>query len=214
MTGHDSGHNTAPGHLADNLVHFVRALRHAGIRTGPAQLETAIHAVEVAGLRSKEDFYHTLRAVLITRAEDLTLFHQVFQMFWRDPDFLGRMLHLTSPKLEDKDPPPPKAAAHRRASEALQDKPEGRKPPRTREEITRDGQATATTHELLGAMDFEQMSAAELREAEDAVRALSLPLPSLPARRFRTGAQGRRPDPGATFRAAMRRGGDMAALMH
>lgn len=201
------------GVLADNLVHFVRALRHAGIRTGPAQLETAIRAVEVTGLRSRDDFYHSLRAVLITRAEDLTLFHQVFHMFWRDPDFLGRMLHLTSPKLQDKAPPPPKAAAHRRASEALQDRPEGRQPPRAREEITRDGRVTASANEILGAMDFEQMSAAELREAEDAVRRLALPLPNLPARRFRPGTRGRRPDPGATLRAAMRRGGDMATLV-
>lgn len=203
---------TQSGTLADNLVHFARALRHAGIRTGPAQLKTASEALQVAGLRSREDVYHTLRAVLITRAEDLALYHQVFQMFWRDPDFLGRMLHLTSPKLQDDTPPPPKSAAHRRASEALQDRPEGHEPPRTREEITRDARVSASGNEVLGPMDFEQMSAAELRAAEAAIRALKLPVPPLPARRFRPGTVGQRTDAQATLRRAMRTGGEVARL--
>lgn len=172
------------GHLADNLVHFARALRKAGIRTGPAQLQTAIEATLVAGLGNRQDFYHTLRAVLVTRAEDLVLFHQVFEMFWRDPDFLGRMLHLTSPKLQDDAPPPSKAAAHRRASEALGDRPEGREPPRTREEITRDARASASVNEVLGAMDFEQMSARDLREAEAAIRSLEYPCRRCPPAGF------------------------------
>lgn len=203
----------ADGHLADNMVHFARALRHAGIRTGPAQLETAIRAVQVTGLSSRQDFFHTLRAILVTRAEDLALFQQVFQMFWRDPDFLGRMLHLTSPKLQDDKPPPPKSAAHRRASDALLDRPEGRQPPRTREEITRDARVTASDTEVLGAMDFEQMSAAELRAAEAAITALELPVPPLPARRFRPGNHGPRPDHAATLRAAMRQGGEIGAIV-
>ena len=204
---------TAEGRMADNLVHFARALRHAGIRTGPAQLETAIRALRETSIGNREDFYHTLRAVLITRAEDLALFHQVFQMFWRDPDFLGRMLHLTSPKLEDKTPPPPKPAAHRRAADALQDRPESPRPPKPREEITRDARVTSSANEVLGAMDFEQMSSAELREAEAAIRALELPVPRLPARRFQSASQGLKPDPRATLRAAMRRGGEPSNLM-
>jgi len=198
--------------LADNLVHFVRALRHAGIRTGPAQLETAIRALEVSGIGKREDVYNTLRAVLITRAEDLAIFHQVFEMFWRDPDFLGRMLHLASPKLKDDTPPPPKQAAHRRASEALQDRPEAPKPPRPREEITHDARVTASGQEVLGAMDFEQMSAAELRDAEAAIAKLELPVPQLPARRFGIG-HGTKADPRATLRAAMRQGGNITELL-
>ena len=198
--------------LSDNLVHFARALRNAGIRTGPAQLETAVRALQVTGIANRRDVYHTLRAALVTRAEDLQVFHQIFEMFWRDPDFLGRMLHLTSPKLAPDSPPPPKQAAHRRASEALQDRPERPKPPKPREEITRDARVTAASNEVLGVMDFEQMSAAELREAEAAIRSLELPVPRLPARRFRSGP-GLRPDPRATLRAAMRQGGELTSLL-
>ena len=198
--------------LSHNLVHFARALRHAGIRTGPAQLETAIRALEATGIGRRDDVFHTLRATMVTRAEDLALFRQIFEMFWRDPDFLGRMLHLTSPKLEDKSAAAPKAAAHRRASEALQDRPETPDPPKPREEITRDARVTSSANAVLGAMDFEQMSAAELRDAEAAIWALELPVPSLPARRFRPGP-GPRPDPRASLRAAMRQGGEIAQIV-
>ena len=100
------------GGSSRTFVHFAQGLRAAGVRTGPAQLETALGALETTGLRRRGDVFHTLRATLITRVEDWEVFQQVFEMFWRDPDFLGRMLHLTSPKLQDDGPPPPKSAAH------------------------------------------------------------------------------------------------------
>lgn len=193
------------------MVHFARALRQAGVKTGPAQLETAVEAAQATGLSRRDDFYHALRSVLITRPEDLAIFQEVFQMFWRDPDFLGRMLHLTSPKIADDTPPPPKQAGHRRASEALQD--QRAEPPKTREEITVDARASASTQELLGAMDFEQMSTAELRQAERSVAALRLPVPPLPARRFKPAHRGRL-DPRATLRDSLRRGGEVGRLLH
>jgi uncharacterized protein with von Willebrand factor type A (vWA) domain len=76
------------GRLVENILHFTQALRKAGREVGTAQVETAIEAVEAAGFTKRVDFYHILRATLITRAEHLEVFHQVFSMFWRDPDFL------------------------------------------------------------------------------------------------------------------------------
>lgn len=37
------------GRLVENIVHFARALRKAGVKLGTAQVETAIRAVEAAG---------------------------------------------------------------------------------------------------------------------------------------------------------------------
>ena len=56
------------GRLAQNIVHFARALRKAGVRVGPAQVQAAVEAVAVAGFTHRTDFYHTLRATLIHRA--------------------------------------------------------------------------------------------------------------------------------------------------
>ena len=49
------------GRLAENIVHFARALRKAGIRVGPSQTAEAIRAVQAAGFSRKRDFYHILR---------------------------------------------------------------------------------------------------------------------------------------------------------
>ena len=49
--GHDEGR------LADNLVHFSRVLRRAGIRTGTGASVDAIAAVKAIGIGSREEFH-------------------------------------------------------------------------------------------------------------------------------------------------------------
>src|SRR5262249_52903179 len=55
------------GRLAENIVHFARALRAAGIPVGPGAVMDALAAVEAAGVGTREDFYWTLHAVLVKR---------------------------------------------------------------------------------------------------------------------------------------------------
>ena len=43
------------GQLADNIVHFARALRGAGIPVGPGAVLDALAAVETAGIGARED---------------------------------------------------------------------------------------------------------------------------------------------------------------
>lgn len=198
--------------LAENLTLFTRALREAGLRVGTSQLETAARAVSQVGLRSKRDLFYTLEASLLSRAEDRAVFAQVFELFWRDPDFLGRMLHMASPLQRTDEKRPDPKAAHRRAVEAIGQPPERNAPP-PREEVTRDALFSWSGNEVLCAMDFEQMSAAELRLAEAAIGSLQLPVRMLPARRFRTGI-GKRPDPSATLRAAQRKVGEITRISY
>jgi uncharacterized protein with von Willebrand factor type A (vWA) domain len=200
------------GRLAENIVHFARALRKAGVRVGPAQVQSAVEAVAAAGFTHKTDFYHTLRATLIHRAEHLEVFDQIFAMFWRDPEFIEHMIHLMSPTLRKDAEERKKKAAERRAADALTD---AEAPPRDipeREELTMDARISWSASERLRAMDFEQMSAAEIREAAQAVRALSLPVKPVPTRRSIASPAGRRPDLRATLRRSLRRGGEIERI--
>ena len=113
----------AHGRLVENVVHFCRALRKAGIKTGTAQLETTIQAVAASGFSNKTDFYYTLRSSLIVHQQDLEVFHQVFSMFWRDPEFLQEMMLQLSPALQDERVPLEASAARRRATEAFGETP-------------------------------------------------------------------------------------------
>ena len=114
----------AEGRLVENILHFTHALRKAGVKVGTAQVETAIRAVAETGFSRRIDFYHTLRATLITRAEHLEVFHQVFAMFWRDPDFLTSLMHMLSPQLEGEPERRKPDAGQRRAEEALSGAPQ------------------------------------------------------------------------------------------
>jgi len=57
----------AHGMLANNIVHFARTLRTAGLRVGPGQVLRAVEAVEAAGLQKRDDFYWTLHSVFVNR---------------------------------------------------------------------------------------------------------------------------------------------------
>ena len=63
----DPAEATEEGRLADNIVYFARTLRKSGMRVGPASVKDAIEAVLAAGIGSRDDFYWTLHAVLVSR---------------------------------------------------------------------------------------------------------------------------------------------------
>src|SRR3546814_12666827 len=86
------------GAFAANIVHFVRLLRAAGLRLGPGKAIDAVRAVEVAGIRRRDDLYWTLFAVLVNRRDQRDLFDQAFYIFWRDPKILERMMSLMLPQ--------------------------------------------------------------------------------------------------------------------
>ena len=203
-----------PGRLLDNIVHFAHALRRAGIAVGPAQITTAIEAVQQAGFTQKQDFYATLQAALISRPEHLELFHQAFHFFWRDPEYLERMMRMMRPlvqQLEAQDRQKPKPA-ERRAAEALGDGSERAAPRREKTEIEINAQFTASQDEVLRAMDFEQMSLSESEAAKRAIQRLRLPVDPLKTRRFVGANNGRKPDARAVLRRAVKKAGEVDRL--
>ena len=72
-------------HLAENILHFARVLRKAGLPVGPAKVIAALEAVEAVGVDKREDFRAALESVLIERHEQQVLFDQAFELFWRNP---------------------------------------------------------------------------------------------------------------------------------
>lgn len=201
------------GRLVENIVHFVRALRKARLKVGTSQVKSAISAVAAAGFTQREDFYYALRATLVSRPEHLEVFHQVFQMFWRDPEFLERMLRSMLPLMqtmaqEDKSP----KAAQKRASEALWDRAFEPQDQPERDEIEVDAQLSWSQNEVLRNQDFEQMSVSEQAEAAALIRTLSLPVTPLMTRRFKPSQLGRRLDTRAVLRRSLRKGGEIDRL--
>ena len=107
-----------PGHLADNVMHFGRVLRQAGLALPTDRIQLALTALQVAGLESKRDFHDTLAACLLDRVEHRELFDQAFAIFWRDPDIAGRMMAMLLPRVQAKTEQPA-IPENRRLGEAL-----------------------------------------------------------------------------------------------
>lgn len=200
------------GRLAENILYFCAALRRAGIKVGTAQVQDCIKAVETVGFTSRTDFFFTLRACLITRPDQLVLFQQVFTMFWRDPEFLERMMTSMLPLLQvetiDRPPPP----GETRAEEALLPDPLPQRAEKETGALEIEAQFSFSATERLKQMDFEQMTRAEAQEAKKAIANMRLPLPNLTGRRFLVASYGRKIDPRAAFRRARRTGGEVLHL--
>ena len=95
--------------IADNIVHFARVLRNAGMPIGPDRVLAALAAVEAVGLERRDDVHAALSAVMLDRHEQQPLFDAAFDTFWRDPKLLEQMMYLLLPKISgrgDKQRPP------------------------------------------------------------------------------------------------------------
>ena len=193
-------------------MHFARTLRSAGLPVGSGSILDALRAVRSVGLRRRDDFYWTLHAVFVRRAEHRTLFDEAFHVFWRNPGLLERAGHLLLPA---PDPPLQREARplSRRLSEALF--PGGRhelRAKRTEEETEADAALTWSDREVLRARDFEQMSAAELAAARALISRLRLVIPEAPTRRYRPDPKGSLVDMRTTFRRSLRLGSNAVLL--
>ncbi len=197
------------GRLADNIVYFARALRKAGVRVGPASVKDAIEAVLVAGIGSRDDFYWTLHAVLVTRHEDHQVFDEAFRLFWKSRELIEKMLAMFSPEAPDRRERQKPRAAENRVSQAMFEGHQKAQPPREIPEIEVDARFTVSGNEVLRGKDFAQMSADELGQARREIAALRLPFDLVTTRRFRPDPRGKKVDPRAMMRASARTGGEL-----
>jgi hypothetical protein len=187
--------------LAGNILYFARVLRAAGLPIGPAKVIVAIDAVEAVGVDNRADFRAALEAVLIERHEHKLLFDQAFDLFWRNPRLLERMMQLLLPKVRGRVPADQaQAPLPARLAEAMMPPPR-RELPAEGEEIDLDAAFTFSPREVLQTRDFESMTTAELAEVKAMIARLRLPLPEVPQRRTVAAPRGHAVDLRATLRA-------------
>src|SRR3954468_17386110 len=108
-----------PGRLAENVMHFARVLRAAGLPVGPDRARDAGKAGEIAGLARRYDFYWTLASVFLDRREQFEIFAQAFHIFWRDPQLLERVMAMLRPEVYGRQTKEEGEAPSNRVTEAL-----------------------------------------------------------------------------------------------
>jgi len=200
------------GKLAENVMHFARLLRAAGLRVGPDRVIDCVHALEIAGTERREDWYWTMSAVLLSREEQRPIFDQAFRIFWRDPKLMEKMMQLLLPQVRGRTPKPEDEQSQR-LTDALFGQKESQPRPEKEDRTEIDARLTFSSREVLQRMDFDTMSAAELAQAKRMIAELRLPLPLVRSRRHAPNPYGRRVDLRATLRESLREGGDVIPLV-
>jgi uncharacterized protein with von Willebrand factor type A (vWA) domain len=176
--------------FAENVVHFARVLRHAGIPVGPDRVLAALEAIEAVGVARRDDVHAALSGVLLDRHEQQPLFDDAFAAFWRDPKLLERMMAELLPKISGR------REMNKQRSQRLADALAA--PPPAAEGARREGPDdqvefetafTFSDRERLARADFESMTAAEFELAKKLAE--EVPLPFAPVRRRRHEASAR-----------------------
>ncbi len=200
------------GQLADNIVHFARALRAAGLPVGPGLVLDALEAVAAAGVGTKDDFYWTLHAVFVKRHEHSIIFAQAFRIFFRKRGYLDQLMAMMLPQAPGAPAAPPPPAATR-VQDALFAGLEDKLKPEERE-VELDTTFTVSDRELLQKKDFAQMTAAEIATAKLAIKRLVLSLDEVKTRRLAPARHGHLIDMRGTLRASMKAGGALIDLRY
>ena len=202
--------------IAENIVHFARILRTAGMPVGPERVLAAISAIEAVGLERRGDVHAALSAVMLDRHDQQPLFDAAFEAFWRDPKLLEQMMYLLLPKIQgrgDKEKPP----RSNRLAEALSAPATDAQPPPPKDdpqdEIQFDTSFTFSERERLQQADFETMTADEFELAKALAERAPLPIRPVRRRRHEAAARGTL-DLRATMQHMMRQPQTLDAAVH
>jgi hypothetical protein len=186
----------------ERLVGFGRDLRRRGLGVGTDRVVTFCRAAAALGALDRRDLYWAGRATLVSRPEDLGVYDEAFDAWFRD-----------DPRLEVR-----VAVPERLAAEA--DDPEGQRAPSVRpREVGDEGDGVdagdlaqarivASAAEILREKSFADLTEEERARVARLIRRLAVQVPRRPTRRYRPVASGPRFDMRRTLRRSLRTQGE------
>jgi uncharacterized protein with von Willebrand factor type A (vWA) domain len=191
------------GALAENILHFARALREAGLPVGPGAVLDALAAVEAVGFGEKQDFRAALHAIFVKKHEHTLIFDQVFDIYWKRKGFLEKLIAMMSPQAKPQDKPRKAEAGATRVADALfKNAPRQDETPQPSLDL--DARLTMSAAEILQSRDFAQMSAGEIAMARRQIARLVMPDDRRRTRRYAPDRAGARVDPRRSFRGSLK----------
>jgi uncharacterized protein with von Willebrand factor type A (vWA) domain len=200
--------------ITQHVISFGRVLRRAGLEIGTGQIMDALLALDLIGLRRKEDVYQALYSIFVTRQENQEIFNQAFEIFWRSPSRIPAIMSLLLPKLELPESARKKESLRVRQALAEKEKPESlpRQPREQEKKEVLDLVLTYSPQEVMRKKDFAEFSAEEVLLAKRFLSEMRWPLPPKHTRRRIPDAKGQLLDLRRTIRKSMRHQGEMVKL--
>ncbi len=199
--------HSSSGHLLHNLLLFGRLLRGLGLDVNPGRMIDLVHALGHIEIGRKSDFYHAARSLLVHRHEDVPLFDQAFEMFWRKPADGWTTLDLSGLTTARRARAPRFAPPPLRQSEAAP--PDGRdQSPAADQPPIIQVTLTYSEREVLRRKDFAEMTGEELAAVKRLMAELVWQLGERRTRRRKPG-KGPLLDLRRTVRRSLKYGGEV-----
>ena len=202
------------GRFVENLVHFARILRSAGLPVGTGRILDAVRAVNLAGVSNREDFYWTLHAVFVNHPRQRMIFNQAFHVFWKNPRMLERSISMLLPQVRIPENEKSSQELARRLTELLY--PQKIKDAQALEpdpEFELRASLTYSDRERLQKTDFESMSIEESEQAKKAVAKMRVAFSMIPMRRYQINNAGSKLDLRESLKKSLRGTADTIALV-
>ena len=196
------------GHILPNLLRFAEVLRRLGLDAGPANVLDMVRATQHVHIGRRGEFYQAARSIFVHRRQDLPVFDEAFNVFWRKPNTARSGMDLRSMGEQRRFRRPQVSAGHDDPMDdalALEGDPDDDSVSRV--DLTR----TYSAREVLRQKDFAQFSGHEIAEARHMMAALRWDLGNRRTRRMVPG-DGSRLDLRRTLRRSLQYGGEMFDL--
>lgn len=200
------------GKMADNIVGFARTLRRAGFPMDSERMSVALESALLIGLEEKEDFRAALEATMVCRQQDLEVFEQLFEAYFRNPELTQQLLAQMLPKTTEAAPSPKRRARTQEALAAITSN--NSRTSVEEESVDFDAAMTASDQVRLRHADFESLSASEFKLVQRLACEIPLPWPRVPARRTQRSRSGARVDWAHMLRESARLDGELLSLSY
>lgn len=200
--------DTQPSRLLHNLLLFGRLLRRLGLDVHVGRMLDAIRMLQDIGVSRRGDVRSALRTLLVHRKDDLPLFDEAFDVFWRQRKERTSTMDLRSMgeqrryrRVEVAPPPPgqPSDGAREQTGESGAEY--------DRIEVTR----TFSAREVLRTKDFAEFTPDEASQARQLMASLQWG-PGVRRTRRKQRGRGRELDLRRSLRRNARFGGELVRL--
>jgi len=188
-----------------NLLHFGRLLYELGLDVPAGSMREIAVSLPYINIGRRDEFYHTLRTLLVHRVQDLALFDDAFRVFWRPPhsDWTETDLRAMG---ETRRSGNPQYESERSTSENSDPSPHSRT-----FQVERMATLSYSQREGLWAKDFEHFTEEEIALAQQMMATLDWQLGDRQSKRWTPGS-GPVLDLRHVIRRNMRYGGELFHL--
>jgi len=203
----DAGAN---GHILQSVTLFGEMLRRVGLEIGSGNMLDLVRATDHVSIGKRGEFFQAARSILVHRKQDLPIFDEAFQVFWRKPSdrtttmdlrSLGEQKRFKKPQIGTGQDDNPEGAG------TLQGDPDD-------DSIQNvDLSRTYSAMEVFRQKDFSEFTSLEMADARQMMANLAWNIGQRRTRRLAPGRSGTL-DMRRTMRRSLRYGGEFLELSH